>query len=403
MTESTVYNQVLAILRSALWGEERFPYQAPQDADWNEIYKELKQQTVQNLPLDLLVRENPEAAQKYIAAAGRGMIRWYNIMAEQQEIFRILKDAGIPCATVKGASAACYYPQPGSRNMGDVDLLVPPADFDRACALLSDGAEYLGENHRHTEYKRNGIVVEVHKAFAIFHNDEKNTVFDQRVFGALGAAEEVSLEGYTFSRLPAAENGLTLLEHISNHLQNGLGLRQIVDWMMYVDRELSDAVWPKDFAPFLRPLERETLAITVTRMCQMYLGLREDITWCAGADEDLCRELMEYILDQGNFGRKNETGTNCATNVISVSSSPLALFRILQERGSINLEDAIKRRPFLRHFAWIYQIGRYARKGLTTEHPLQFLGNAIRRSKPQNSLLERLGVSRIAEEAQKVH
>ena len=140
MTDSTVYNQVLAILRTVLWGEERFPYQAPQDADWDEIYKELKQQTGQNLPLDLLVRENPEAAQKYIAAAGRGMIRWYNIMAEQQEIFRILKDAGIPCATVKGASAACYYPQPGSRNMGDVDLLVPPADFDRACALLSDGA-----------------------------------------------------------------------------------------------------------------------------------------------------------------------------------------------------------------------------------------------------------------------
>ncbi len=401
MIDSIIYNEVFSLLRSALWGEERFPYQAPENANWEEVYKELKAQTVQCLPLDILVRENPAASRQYIAAAGKGMMRWYHIMAEQQEICRMLQAEGIACAVVKGASAACYYPQPNNRMMGDIDLLVPPADFDRACSLISEGAEYLGENSRHTEYKRNNLVVEVHRGFAIFHNSEKNGRFDQRVFGALGASEPVTIDGYTFFRLPAVENGLTLLEHINNHLQNGLGLRQIVDWMMYVDQELSDEVWERDFKPFLRTLEREKLAITVTRMCQMYLGLREDITWCAHADEALCQELMEYILYQGNFGRKNETGSNCATNVISVSRSPLALLRILQQRGCINLEAEIARWPFLRHFAWLYQIGRYIRKGLTTEHPIQFLRTAVQRSKPQNSLLEKLGVSRIEEEGQK--
>ena len=406
MTDSAVYNQVFDILKSALWGEERFPYRTPEDADWDELYNELKAQTVQCLPLDILARENPAASRQYIAAAGKGMMRWYHIMGQQQEICGILRSAGIDCAVVKGASAACYYPQPAHRMMGDIDLLVSPEGFDRACGLISEGAEFLGENYRHVEYRRNGLVVEVHRGFAIFHDAEKNGAFDGRVFGALDRAELVELDGFSFMRLPSAENGLTLLEHISNHLQNGLGLRQIVDWMLYVDRELDDEVWERDFAPFLRKLERETLAVTVTRMCQMYLGLREGITWCAGADEGLCRELMEYILYQGNFGRKNETGSNCATNVIStisVSRSPAALLRILQQRGLINMAPVMEQRPslgrFLRPFAWLYQLGRYARKGLATEHPLQFLRTALARSTPQNSLLECLGVSRIEEEA----
>ena len=83
---SPLYDQVLALLRSALWGEERFPYRAAEGIDWIEIYQELKQQTVHHIPVDLLARENPEHSQQYIALADRGMMRWYTIMQQQQEI-----------------------------------------------------------------------------------------------------------------------------------------------------------------------------------------------------------------------------------------------------------------------------------------------------------------------------
>lgn len=165
-TGSPVFDQVLSLLRSALWGEERFPYQAPQDVSWGEITRELKQQTVQFLPIDLLARENPAKSQHYIAAAATNMLRWYKIMQEQQELCVLLSAAGIPCATVKGAAAAIFYPQPSNRLLGDIDLLVNPADFDRACRLLSKDAEFLGENFRHREYRRNNVVVEIHRSFS---------------------------------------------------------------------------------------------------------------------------------------------------------------------------------------------------------------------------------------------
>ena len=102
---------------------------------------------------------------------------------------------------------------------------------------------------------------------------------------------------------PPLENGLVLLEHINQHLEEGLGLRQILDWALYVDKALDDDAWEYTFAPVVRRLGLERLAITVTRMCQLYLGLRSDITWCASADEKVCDSLMNYIMEQGNFGR----------------------------------------------------------------------------------------------------
>ena len=42
---------------------------------------------------------------------------------------------------------------------------------------------------------------------------------------------------------PPLENGLVLLGHINQHLEEGLGLRQILDWALYVDKALDDDAW----------------------------------------------------------------------------------------------------------------------------------------------------------------
>ena len=59
--------------------------------------------------------------------------------------------------------------------------------------------------------------------------------------------------------------------HINQHLEEWLGLRQILDWALYADKALDDA-WEHTFAPDVRRLGLDRLAITVTRMCQLYLG-----------------------------------------------------------------------------------------------------------------------------------
>lgn len=109
---------------------------------------------------------------------------------------------------------------------------------------------------------------------------------------------------------------------------------------------------------------------------------------------------MNYILRQGNFGRKNESGANRATAVISSSKNVFSLFRVLQSLGCENWE-ALERFPFLKPFAWAHQILRYVRLGLKTEHPTQFLKDAITRSRAQDGFFEALGVLTISQRGKK--
>ena len=392
-----VYDQVLALLRSALWGEARFPYQPPQDVEWKDIIQELKNQTVQYLVIDLLIRERPEKADAYFASTARATMRLYNLLDVQQALCRQLSEAGISCAVAKGAAAAVFYPQPHNRLIGDIDLLVKQEDFERACQLVSQNADFLGQNDRHTEYRKNDVTVELHRSFSTLPDPQKRELSDRRIFGAIDASETALLDDYSFRCLPYTEHALVLLEHISIHLEEGLGLRQILDWMMFADKALDDRVWNAEFAPIVRELGLETLAATVTRMCQMYLGLSNHITWCSGADEMLCRELMEYVLNQGNFGRKLPQGSNKAVTILGATGNLRTFFRLLQHYGCNNWK-AISRYPVLKPFAWLYQLIRYVVQGLRTKHPLRFLQTATKRAKTKGDFLEALGVRRMSEE-----
>lgn len=393
-TEHPETEAMFALLKTSLWGESRFPLPDLYGTDWNAVYSELRHHAIHNLTVDLLVKTDPEHSQLYLQSAFRGLSHWYKLMQEQQTACTLLLEAGIPCAVLKGAAAGYAYPKNAHRSMGDIDLIVKPQDFDRAYDLLIRDGECIGENYRHKEMRRNGIVIELHRAFSTANDPEKRTLLDNWLFDAIDEANIVELEGYTFPMLPRHIHGLVLLEHINVHMESGLGLRQIIDWMLFVDRELTDDVWNEEFAPRVQQLGLERLAVTVTRMCQLYLGLRDDLTWCQTAEESLCRDLMAHILKQGNFGRKQPKGYNKTISVLNTAKKGPALFRTLQHYGCINWAAA-KKYPFLRPFAWLYQICRYLRKGFRLKHPIRHLRDALKNEHSQDVLFDRLGVTRM--------
>ena len=57
-------------------------------------------------------------------------------MMAQDSVLAEFRQAGIPVAVLKGAAAAANYPQPNSRSMGDIDLIVPPDHFEQAFSLM---------------------------------------------------------------------------------------------------------------------------------------------------------------------------------------------------------------------------------------------------------------------------
>ena len=191
--------------------------------------------------------------------------------------------------------------------------------------------------------------------------------------------------------LPDLVNGLTLIEHVNHHLEGGIGLRQILDWYMFVDKCLSDDAWPA-FQAIAQKTGHERLAIIVTRMCELYLGLPPH-KWCEDADEQVCEELMLFILASGNFGRKNSQDHRTSMEALSYSNTLRGAIQYLTRRGMMNWKAAQKY-PILRPIACIYQMNRYFFKGLFRRGSVGKFKDEISESKRLDKLFDSVGIAR---------
>ena len=241
--------------------------------------------------------------------------------------------------------------------MGDIDFLVLPEQFDHTKEiLLANGYEADGEqDYRHSVFCRNGITYELHRQFSY-----RDLNMEEELLAGLSHAELQTVNGHAFYSLPDTENGLVLLGHLWNHLHTGVGLRQVIDWMLYVHQCLDEEAWKAGFSARAEKLGLKKLAVHAAHMCQMYLGLPDSYCWYAEADEDLCSELFAKVIHDGNFGRKNQYSNADSQKVLGVLSDfhRYGLFRQLQSRGEANW-SLYQRHPRLRPFAWLYQLVRY--------------------------------------------
>ena len=365
-TEQVLLNSI----RQSLWGTA---FEAPADTDWDAVLREAEKQAV----LGLAIGAAPPNVQKaWSAKSGTVTANFVRVLYAQSRLLALLEGNGIPTVILKGAAAAVYYPHPAQRSMGDIDYLVPLAQFDAAKELLLENGYTFDDDPRyprHAHVGKDGVSLEQHRFFSSDGLDIEAYITD-----GMQHIEHREIDGNAFPMLPKLANGLVLLAHLIQHLKTGLGLRQVIDWMLYVHTELDDAFW------------LETAAVTVTRMCQIALGLPDDISWCKNADAALCDELLETLLSSGNFNRKRGRGS--AVETVTSNIARKGIFRYLQTAGEHNWK-AYHRHGWLRPFAWAYQIGRYAKRGFAAKRSGGQLKEDLERGKARSALVKKLGIS----------
>lgn len=342
-----------------------------------ELYAEMRKQTIALLPADCLTSLNlaQDLLQEWEFYSIQQLT--YNIQCKYEESKLPIS---VPYVILKGTSAAMYYPRPDYRALGDIDVITSRKDFETALREMKNaGYQVVKELEREISLKKDGIIVELHRRFASLNDVKQAEYLDDLIFKNINPAHV----------LPDPVNGLVLLEHIGQHLENGLGLRQIIDWMMFVDKRLSDDEWPA-FQEMAIHTGLEKLAIVCTQMCVRDLGLPAR-KWCADADESLCDQLMEYVLYSGNFGIKKTTASDISMNVLNYASTPIAAFKLFQERGLVNWKAARKHR-WLRPFAWIYQAGRYGVRGMNRDHAFIKFREEYAAAKRRTKLFDSLGI-----------
>ena len=372
---------VLNALKYALFGVKDF---IPGDTDWSEIYKELRIQTVQNLICPIcgeLPGFTEENRQCWINSARVSVSSYFKILKAQQNTVELLRKNDIRSVVLKGTAAAMYYPYPEYRTMGDIDLLIEQGRAKEAAELLLENGYDISIplelSSRHYNLKKDGTEFELHMHFSSFENSELSKYLDEILFNAMDDIRTAESYNYKFPVFPSLENGVVLLCHINHHLQGGLGLRQVCDWIMYVSRVLDDKFWNQYFQPVASRLRLEKMAVTFAHIGQMYLGLpKENYTWCLRADEELCDKILDFVFRSGNFGGNKDNLIHIDNTFISLKKQNI--FSLLQERGELNFAGTISKHPWIKPFIWIPQSFRTAGRGL---HVFKHVNNLSRSRK----------------------
>ena len=363
--------RLMEIIKLSLWGNGT----AVVDRD---TYEEMKQQTIATLPSYCLASLDivPELRKEWKSYIIHQMFYIMQCNSEQDAL-----PISVPYVILKGTSAAMYYPHPDCRMMGDIDIMTRREDLDTACQeLMEHGYRVEKYLNREISMVRDQVTVELHRRFATLNDPDKAKYLDDLIINNITPSHV----------LPDIVNGLVLLEHLDQHMEGGIGLRQIIDWMMFVEKCLPDDKWP-EFESYVDRIGLKKLAIVTTRMCELYLGLPHRV-WCSQADELLCEQLMDYVLSSGNFGNKKTTDTDISENVFMLASTPKLAFKLLQKQGQHNWKAAQKHK-ILRPLAWIYQLFRYVSKGLKRENAISKMKAEYTAAKERSAMFDALGVN----------
>ena len=236
------------------------------------------------------------------------------------KLYSMLREDGLRCCILKGQGNALMYPNPYSRNPGDIDVWID-ASRERIMEYAQKKFELEDDIRlQHIETSLDGVPVELH----FFPCSMNNPLYHARLQkwfkrnADLQCSNVVSLpDGIGEIAIPtAAFNVVYQLTHLYHHFfDEGIGMRQIVDYYFVVISDellvISDKLLViSDKLLVIRDtLQRELkylglwkFAGAVMYVLHEVLGLSEE-KMIAPMDEKRGKLLLAEILNGGNFGR----------------------------------------------------------------------------------------------------
>lgn len=318
-----------------------------------------------------------------------------DILLQHQYLHELMTKAGIPYVVLKGAASAYYYPLPHQRMMGDVDFLVAGDDVERAAELLKAEGFTPSDDHHgfHIAFHKERMNFELHFDPPGVPNGEVGGIIREYCAGIISAAKTVQSGMTTFQNPEPFHHGLVMLLHMKNHLlAEGIGLRHLCDWAVFVDR-FSDSEFRALYEEKLKRVGLWHFAEAISLSAHLAIGLpyREFM----GDDRELALGLLADILSGGNFGRKKEGRPEEGLFISHYSEDSVPRSRIVRlvfaaNRIVYNHWPATRRVKLLLPFGWLYWGGlRLVREIAGTREPMQF-AKAYRDAQPRTELYRRL-------------
>ena len=318
-----------------------------------------------------------------------------DILLQHQYLHELMTKADIPYVVLKGAASAYYYPLPHQRMMGDVDFLVAEDDVERAAELLKAEGFTPSDDHHgfHIAFHKERMNFELHFDPPGVPSGEVGGIIREYCADIISAAKTVQSGMTTFQNPEPFHHGLVMLLHMKNHLLvEGIGLRHLCDWAVFVDR-FSDSEFRALYEEKLKRVGLWHFAEVISLSAHLAIGLpyREFM----GDDRDLAWELLLDIITGGNFGRKAQGRVSEGVIISHYSQEGVGRGRLaplisMANRIVYKHWPVTQKVKLLLPFGWLYWGGlRLVREIAGTREPMQF-AKAYRDSQPRTELYRRL-------------
>ena len=287
--------------------------------NWQRLYEFASQQTVVGLCFDGLERlgkEYPEELKRnpidrnllmtWMGAAQQIRRQNMKVNVVAGKLYSMLREDGLRCCILKGQGNALMYPNPYSRNPGDIDVWVNASrkritEYAKCHFKLEDDIRY-----HHLETSLDGVPVELHFFPGIMNNPVYNARL-QKWFkrnADLQCSNVLELpDGAGEMAIPTtAFNVIYQLTHLYHHFfDEGIGMRQIFDYYYVVNND--ELLMIRDTLLWeLKHLGLWKFARAAMYVLHEALGLSEE-KMIAPMDEKRGKLLLAEIMNGGNFGK----------------------------------------------------------------------------------------------------
>lgn len=325
----TVEKELFDLLRLSLWsrsdsslqkytGEEGTVAEWLRDCQWKSLFTLAKEQCVLGILADVLTncKGNVEVSRDVL-------LNWIGLVMRLEKrnlkmnrmvisLFGKLRSLGLHPVLMKGQAFAQNYPNPLHRVCGDIDVYFKQQDDCKKAvewAIRVGGHSHQGNDsaweHKHVAVDLKGFEVELHYQMCRFENhrlqQRLQNIIDHEF--ATNDSYYVRIEGEEIETVPPTLSVLHQLMHITRHLlEAGVGIRQICDLAVYIDRHC-DEINTGVLRQYVEELQLGEVAEALGYILVEMLGLKKE-KWPLGIVADHAEFIIREIFDGGNFGRQ---------------------------------------------------------------------------------------------------
>lgn len=335
-------NTVIALLRKSMGVSQNRP---DESADLDTVGEIVCRSGI----LMTVYRELPDALQqsleeRYLAAMRQAVLQDY----EGNRVLQALSEAGMEAIGLKGWELHKLYPEPGMRQMSDVDILVRPYDFKKIKAIM-DGLDFSSGSEsswKHDSFGKGDVHVEMHKRLT----DDSGAI---RAWENTVWERAVSADG-NIKRMSPEDRYLFHFVHLHKDFLNGsLGLRRVVDtWLLQKENLDRDWVLQRLHSFGMGSFHESMVNVSLALMGERPMDEQAEI-------------LLAHACERGIYGSARNYK---AGRIVSMGKSffggklksKLAAVFLPYNRMKAQFPD-LERHPILLPFYWGKRIARFLR------------------------------------------